>query len=335
MNELSIGDLAHTFMLRRQSAQLKQDLTRLSTELASGRTTDTSKHLGGRFAALAEFERDLTLLTRYSSTADEVKTQSSAMQAALGTVQSQVGDLAEVLTLGSAAGTSTDRATVAQEARASLGSIISAVNTRVAGRALFSGTEVSTPPLADAETLLTDLRAAVSGATTAADVLAAADVFFDTGGGFETGIYQGGTSDLSPFDLGAGETVTLSLRADDLAVRSVLKSVALSALADDPAFTLDDGESRAFLQAMAEGSLTGQDGITRLRATLGFAEERVETAAVRITAEMTSVEFARSTLLEVDPYQTATELESVQVQLETLYTITARSSRLSLVNFLS
>jgi len=37
----------------------------------------------------------------------------------------------------------------------------------------------------------------------------------------------------------------------------------------------------------------------------------------------------------IDPFETATELETVQSRLETLYTITSRASRLSLVNFLS
>jgi len=37
----------------------------------------------------------------------------------------------------------------------------------------------------------------------------------------------------------------------------------------------------------------------------------------------------------VDIPSTAVELEQVQSQLETLYTLTARSARLSLVNFLS
>jgi flagellar hook-associated protein 3 FlgL len=38
--------------------------------------------------------------------------------------------------------------------------------------------------------------------------------------------------------------------------------------------------------------------------------------------------------MAVDPFEAASELQTVQTQLETLYTITARSSRLSLVAFL-
>lgn len=336
MNSLSVGDLAYTFLLRRQSAQINQDLTRLSEELASGKTTDARTHLNGHFTALGDFERELVLLERYSNTAAEVGTQSSAMQTALGTVQDRAGALADTMALASAAVSPGDRSTVADQAQSELNSIIAALNSRVAGRSVFAGVAVTAQPLADAETLLTDLRAAVSGASTAADVMSAADAFFDTpGGAFETSIYQGDTVDLSPFDLGAGESVTLSLRADDAALRTVLKNVAVAALADDPSIALSDGESKELLQTLSTGALSGQDGVIKLRATLGFAEERIEMATARITSELSSVEVARNSLLEVDPYQAATQLEAVQTQLETLYTITARSSRLSLVNFLS
>jgi len=37
----------------------------------------------------------------------------------------------------------------------------------------------------------------------------------------------------------------------------------------------------------------------------------------------------------VDAFKTAVDLEQVQIQLESLYTVTARASRLSLLNFLS
>lgn len=336
MTALSLGDLAHTFLLRRQSTQIKQELTRLSEELTSGRTTDTRTHLNGHFSALSDFERELVLLDRYSNTAAEVGAQSGAMQAALGTVQERAGALAETMVLASSAASVGDQSTVSAQAQNELDTIIAALNSRVAGRALFSGVAVSTPPLADAESLLSDLRTALSGATTEADIMAAADAYFDLpGGDFDTSIYQGDTVDLSPFDLGSGESVTLPLRADDSAMRTVLKNVAVAALIDDPSITLDDGEASQLLKTLSAGAFSGQDSVIRMRATLGFAEERIDMASARITSELTSVKVARDALLEVDPYQTATQLEAVQTQLETLYTITARSSRLSLVNFLS
>jgi flagellar hook-associated protein 3 FlgL len=43
---------------------------------------------------------------------------------------------------------------------------------------------------------------------------------------------------------------------------------------------------------------------------------------------------AQLSLLSVDPYETATKMQEMQTQLQTLYAITARAARLSLVDFL-
>ena len=81
--------------------------------------------------------------------------------------------------------------------------------------------------------------------------------------------------------------------------------------------------------------LQNQDQITATRADIGFAEGRISQAQSRLSAEYSSLEILRGDLVSVDPFETATELEHVQTQLEMLYTITARASRLNLMNFLS
>jgi flagellar hook-associated protein 3 FlgL len=44
--------------------------------------------------------------------------------------------------------------------------------------------------------------------------------------------------------------------------------------------------------------------------------------------------FAKTGLLEIDPFEAATKLEEVQFQLQSLYSVTVRMSQLSLVKFL-
>ena len=55
---------------------------------------------------------------------------------------------------------------------------------------------------------------------------------------------------------------------------------------------------------------------------------------IRAAAEATALGLAREALIGADPYEAAAALEAAETQLETLYTLTARISRLSLVNFL-
>ena len=83
------------------------------------------------------------------------------------------------------------------------------------------------------------------------------------------------------------------------------------------------------------GLLSGQNQLTGIRANLGFAESRIDQSIARIEAGVASLSIARRDLVSVDPFETATELENVQFQLESIYTLTARTSRLTLLNFLS
>ncbi len=71
-----------------------------------------------------------------------------------------------------------------------------------------------------------------------------------------------------------------------------------------------------------------------LRAVVGDAEAAIERARVRNGAELAAADLARATIVESDPFRAATDLQSVQGQLETLYAVTARLSRLSLTNYL-
>lgn len=336
MATTTIGDLAHDMMLRRQNTQVKKTMTRLTEEMASGRAADTTEHLGGRFSHLSQIEHDMSLSAGYKTVAEEARVATMTMQHALNRVNERTTELVSTAALASTAGTSINLDLLGAEARGDLDTIVSALNTNVAGRYLFGGVAVSDTSLASADTLMAGLLTAVGGAVTATDVMAAADTFFDApGGDFETSIYLGATVDLAPFQLGAGESVNLGLRADDAALRDVLKHVALTALIDNGSLSLGPSGRDTLLGFVIDGLLTAQDKVTSVRADLGFAEDRIARAATRIETERGSYEMARNTLLSVDLYDTATELEAAQVQLETLYTITARTSRLSLVNFLS
>ncbi len=71
-----------------------------------------------------------------------------------------------------------------------------------------------------------------------------------------------------------------------------------------------------------------------LTARLGTTEAASSMRASATMPRNLRFETARLGLISVDPYETASKLQEAQTQLETLYSITARMSRLSLVNFL-
>lgn len=335
MTMLTIGDMAQTYMLQRQNVQLKQQMNQLTQELASGRTSDVADHLSGNYSYLSDIEHGLKVLNGFDTATSEATLFTEVMQRALGNVQDTVSDLATSLIATNNSNLVAVFDSVSADARSQMASMVSSLNTNVAGRTLFSGVDVDSAALASSEDMLTSLRAAVAGQVTLSGIRTAVDVWFDTpGGSFETLAYMGATQAMSPIQLGEGESVNLDIRADDQVFRDMFKQTAIAALASDPTLGYTALMKGDLLLGAGEQLLTSQNGITKIRADLGFTEARIDESVTRIAAEKTSLEYARGELLGVDPYETATKLETVQFQLESLYAVTVRLSRLSLVDFL-
>lgn len=336
MTQFSLGDLAGNFLLRRHNMALRHSMSHLTVEVATGRAKDTVSHLAGHLSALAAFERDIDMIDALRNAVTEAQTQSTGMQAALGQVQDSTAQLADTMATASLVPQSWAGASVAQVARQSLDAVVSALNTQIAGRSLFAGVDVAAKPLEDGNILLAELKTAMAGATTATEILAAADDFFDTPGGwFDTLVYKGATSSLAPIALGDGQTVRVDIRADDPVLKASIKTAAVAALIEELSVGLQAAEPGKLLDALTVRAAADQDKQIRLRSDLGFAERRIEIRSAELATRRTSVELARNDLLSVDLYESATRLEAVQIQIETLYSLTARSSRLNLVNFLS
>ncbi len=200
---------------------------------------------------------------------------------------------------------------------------------------MFGGTTLDASPLADANTMLDALHVEVTGLTTAADIDAAIDNWFDaSGGGFETVGYEGGTTDFISRSIASTQTVEIGLRADDQAIRDTLKGLAKGALAGDPTLAFDTDIQRDLQVQSGADLLSTASSLAGIQGRLGHIEGQVEEASTRIAAQETSYGIARNELVSADPFETATRLQSVQLQLETHYTLTARLSRLSLTEYL-
>ena len=75
-------------------------------------------------------------------------------------------------------------------------------------------------------------------------------------------------------------------------------------------------------------------GLVRLRAELGAAQERISVAQDAADAESNTLQRTRNDLAGVDQYEAATRFTALEAQLESLYTVTARLSALSLTNYI-
>lgn len=335
MNAVSIGDLARAFQNRQLTGGLKADLARLSREVTTGVKEDVSTGLAGDFGPMADIERLLTTAASRQTAVSEAGFVTEAMQTALENVQENGRSLSSALLTVQSTDNAATRQVSASNARDRFAMLTTTLNAHVGGRTLFGGGATDRAATASATDMLADLKTASVAETTAAGVKAVVDTWFDTpGGGFETSGYLGSTAPMAVFQLGDGDQLQPDFRADDPAMREVMKGFALAALVGEGVLAGDAAEQVALLKTAGEQMIKADQDLTAFRAEVGLAQERVEGASSRISAEKTSLELARNQLIAVDPYEAASELEATYTQLETFYAVTARLARLSFTDYM-
>lgn len=334
MTMTSIGDLARSLTLRTRSTALKQTNDRLTAELASGQVSDAATRLGGDLSLLSNMDAHLNRLDGYKISTSETGLFADAMQTSLKTIQDATSNLTSVVLPVTQTGLPTALDQASLQARSALDTALSSLNASAGGRSLFAGTATDGAAVGDGDALLASLKTALSGLSSPSDIAAAATDWFNDPSGFQSEIYKGSDTSIAPVRVSDDESVDLSLRADDPVFRSTLRDLSLAALATDPDLNLGRQEQVDVLRTASDGLLNDRDLLTNLRGNIGQAQSRIEETATRNSAMRNGLETARQDMLSADPYDTATRLQDVQFQLESLYAVTVRSAQLSLVNFL-
>ncbi len=334
MTLTSIGDLARNLTLQTRSNELKHQIEDLSHELSTWKAKDVSAHLMGDYSHLLDLDRSLTRLDAFDVASAEAELFTDTMQQSLTLFSDSSGEMtASLLAFGTANHAVThEQASV--QARNELDTMMSALNTRIGNRSLFSGIATDVSPLPSVETLLTNLEAELTGLATITDIRNAADAWFNDPAGFDTVIYRGSDTALSSMQIAENERISLSIAATDPALKAAMRDVAIAALVADNALAIPTDQRTGLFKQLGVALANTQDEIVKLQAEVGAAESRVEQAVTRNAAARTSLEYSRNVLIGVDPDETAVKLKTVQSQLESLYTVTVRNAGLSLVNFL-
>lgn len=335
MSFLSIGDLAQSFRARRQVTDLKSALQRHAAELTTGQHARPLQALRGDVSGWAAIEAGRSRAAAQGLAIAEARSFADGQQAVLSRLVDAAADSARgLLPLRDGAQPAAVDA-AARAARVALDGAVAALNQRLADRSLFAGSASGGPALASATEIVAALAAATAGADSAATLEAAVAAWFDTpGGGFEADAYRGGAAAAGPFRLGEGEIVTARATASDPALRATLQALAMAALIDEGALAGQTRERAAALGRAGERLMETQGGLVALAAEVGGLQARIDSAGTRNRTELAALDIARQDLLGVDPYEAATRLEDSRARMDTLFTLTARLSRLSLSEYL-
>lgn len=332
---VSIGDMSQHFMSLKSGGAIKSDLARLGQELSTGKVADITAHLGGDTRQFSGIVHSLSVLDAYKVAAKETATTLDQMQIVLSRVDDSRSDAAGKLLMISGDSQPELVEQAGEIARLAFSDIVNTLNGQLAGRSLLGGSNVDAAPLAAPDAMLNDLLAGIGGVTTITAVELAVEAWFDDpAGGFATFAYQGDDGEMPSRRIAEDLKIDMDVRADDPAIKELLKSVALGAIMTELGSSLSTRDRGVLLQKASIGMLESSASIIALEAKVGNLQSLVSTGLTRLEAERTSLSIAQNGFEAADPFETATRLEAVQTQLEIHFTVTSRLSQLSLVEYI-
>ena len=330
----ALSDLAANQRLQSATSRISRRLRLSGEELTSGLRRDPFASAGdvGRLHAI---ESARLRSKRYLNSGNLASGRLDATAAALEVARSAGSSIGVDQLAAVERGDRAASRLYAAQARGAFGAVVASLNTRFAGRALFSGSAVGVTALAPAEEILADIAALTSLSTTAADAIAAVDAYFrDPAGGYSTIAYQGSDQDAPEAEIGRDQLLTFPIRADADAPRDLLRALSLSVVAVEGSFGGSDADAMALLSASARSTVDATAEFQQLLAEVGISQARVETAKTRAIAESSALDLARAAIVAKDPYEAASEFQAVETQLQSMFMVTARLSRLTLTSFL-
>lgn len=328
----AIGDLASYMLASRLQTDLRNQADSAAESATTGLAADKARHLGGATLAITLLERKSSLLVQHQRGISEAAVLAGASQATLERIQEQSVDLANDLAISPQLQNSSQIQALSLDASRVFVDTVNALNSSIAGRYLFSGSATQTKPLPDGAVFLDLIRTDLAGASSAADVLAGVDAWFDALSGSFDAVYQGSTDGFMTLPLSSETTAVFALRADGETPRAVLRALAKTALAESAGLSLP--EQSQILEAGRAELLQVDQWLTEERAGLGLTEARINDAASATEADIARIELDRLTLIGVDQFEAAAEFEAAQQQLDVFYRIAARQSRTSLAEYL-
>lgn len=335
MNGIGLPDLLSNTRISRSIGEVNADLSRASQELTTGRKSDLVAATGGDPTRLFSLERDLSLNATRRDAIDLAIGRSGVSQSALAVVQGSVADFGPRLAGAVAIGDLSAAERIGAEARASFEQSIAALNSRFGDRSVFAGAATDGPTTATADVILAEVAAVAAAAPDAASAITAVGDYFNDPAGFLATGYLGSTSDAPAAEIADGERLDYAVRGDREEIRDALAALALAVVGVEGGFPGETRETRLdFLNVAAERATAAEGEVIDLRSEIGVAEERLEQASVRASAEDAFLQQARNRIVQRDQFEAATEFTTLETQLQMVFSVTARLSSLTLTNFL-
>lgn len=335
----SIGDQARSLTTRSSISRIKSNLNILLKEESSKQVADVGKKLQGNLRILNSIQTRIAEVEQYKQNANEVELLLERKQTALSVSQKISADLIVPFLDQSLGNSRTIIQSRVNTASSALSVVVEQMNAEVAGQALFSGVATDRPPLIPADQIVTELSKITKDMTTAEAVSKAVVDWFDAEkgeGGFLDFAYKGSLQENGKrlIDISKTRKTDLAGTAADPAIRNILKGLAMTAILEKGTLSGAADEEVKLIRMSANILSDNNDFAVAEMAKLGLQQEQLKNSSAENDAELAGLEIALNEIVTVDWEQTSAELSETAFQLQTMFAVTARLSRLTLTEFL-
>lgn len=333
MATVSFSDLAQTMLLKASQARLLAQSVKNTEELTSGKISDVGKKLSGDQIGLSAIMRALDMNQAYNSSAQKAANTTQATQNILDKLRSLGSDLSNQLTSSLHDRSDSSLSLIAARGQQSFEDAISSINISQGGESILSGTSTTGAALAQPNVIMTAIRRAVTGSTTAEQIMDRLNNWLDSPTGYDAVAYIGGPPKES-IAISEADEADISLTAKGDEFKKILMSFAATSLINDNSVNLSRAEKLKLKERSLEQASTGISAITYTSAAVGVTQGYIETILSENQAQAYSLTLQASEIADSDPYELATELKALETTMEVLYAVTSRLSRLNLSDYL-
>ena len=335
-------------------AQTQSQVSVLTVESSSGEYADLGVQLGEQsgyeLSLRSQVDQMQTLTTANNLTVTNLTTAQDAINSMTSTAQSAVETLTSL-----SAGSDTAAATLQNTGTNGLQELIQNANTSSSGQYLFGGVNSGAAPLTNYSSTTAGqtafdnaFQSAFNCSPTSASVstISSSDMqsfltgwFSDqfsgtnwSGDSTTSGNWSSASSTNVTTEILPGETATTSTNANGAGFQQLAEGYAM--LSQLVGLSLSASAQQTLISTASSLINQGISSMNDTEATLGTTQTQVTDANTSMSNQLTILQTQIGNLDDVDSEKVATQLSSLQTQLETAYELTAQLQKMSLAQYL-
>jgi flagellar hook-associated protein 3 FlgL len=212
---------------------------------------------------------------------------------------------------------------------------VNKLNTKSAGKYIFSGSATSTRPLPDGQQILSQIKQDVSGINATSSFGVAIDDWFQAiNGAYQASIYSGSEHDTIFTPIGVGKGVVSEVDASHEAITTLLKGLAKIAVVSDTVLQANASDQQNILKNGLEDISASMPMLRHVQSLIGVSQEHISSAIEENDAYLFIYEKSQNSLIGVDQYQRLSEHQAIQTQIGISYQILTWRAKNTLADYL-